>query len=600
MQNSHLIFKPTILKRVLFFVIFDTLFSLLSFYISYLLRFNFHIPSLFMSSFFKLFTILLFSKLLFFWLLGIYKVPWRFFALKNIMALLNAHLYAYITFSVIFIVIYSGHMNIFPRSVIFIDFAVSLCILSMFRVSKRVYTENRIQKSDPTIIIGANAEAELIARHLMSQNGGYYPVAIADNEKQKIGTIIYGLRVYSIDKLSLLIKDELIESAIITKQFEPKELDELCEKLSHAGIKTIKKAHFLKDNTDIEDISIEDLLARKPKDLDKSAISRFVCGKKVLITGAGGSIGSEISRQCANYGASLIILVENGEYNLYKISDELSIYNISSRLIDVCDFDAFQSVFEQFRPEIVIHAAAYKHVPLAEENPYRCARNNILGTMNSVDLSIKFNAEKFVLISTDKAVRPTNIMGATKRVCELYVQNIKKVHKYSTTEVAAVRFGNVIGSSGSVIPKFKEQISKGGPITVTHPDIERYFMLIPEACELVLQAAAMAHGGEIFILDMGERVKIVDLANKMLELSGKLGEIKIEFCGLRPGEKLIEELLIDEKASDTKYPSIMIGKVSDYDINVLREQINNILDNQNDTAEILKEIVPEFNHNKLC
>jgi FlaA1/EpsC-like NDP-sugar epimerase len=269
-----------------------------------------------------------------------------------------------------------------------------------------------------------------------------------------------------------------------------------------------------------------------------------------------------------------------------------------SKLVDVCDLNAFGSVLDEFRPDIVIHAAAYKHVPLAEDNPYQCARNNIQGTKNAIDLSIKYGVQKFVLISTDKAVRPTNIMGATKRVCELYVQNIKNAHKNSTTEIAAVRFGNVIGSSGSVIPKFKEQIAKGGPITVTHPEIERYFMLISEACELVLQAGAIAKGGEIFILDMGERVRIVDLAHKMLELSGKIGEINIEYCGLRPGEKLIEELLIDEKAGETKYPSIMVGKVTDYDINILCAQIEELLLSHDSVAEKLKQVVPEFKHNK--
>jgi len=580
-------------------MLFDVIFSLVTFYFSYLLRFNFHIPTLFLEHFLELSAVLLLLKLLFFWRLGIYKVPWRFFSLKNIISLFRAHLYAYALFGFLFVVTYRESINIFPRSVIFIDFALSLCVLSLFRVAKRVYTENRIQKSDPTLIIGANADAELIARHLMGTDGSFYPVAMADDETQKIGAIIYGLKVYDIKKLDSLIKNEKINSVIITKQFEPKELDTLCENLSTMGVKTIKKAHFLKDHADIEDISIEDLLARKPKDLDKGTISGFVKDEIVLISGAGGSIGSEIARQCASYGAKRLILVDNGEYNLYKISDELAQYEIVSKLVDVCDYEAIKSVFEECKPTIVIHAAAYKHVPLAEENPYQCAKNNILGSKNTVDLSIEFNVKKFVLISTDKAVRPTNIMGATKRVCELYVLNIKKEHPDAPTEVAAVRFGNVIGSSGSVIPKFKEQIAKGGPITVTHPDIERYFMLISEACELVLQAGAIAHGGEIFILDMGERVKIVDLAHKMLELSGKLGEIDIEFCGLRPGEKLIEELLIDEKSADTPYPSIVVGKVTNYDINLLCSQINDILSSSDGVAEKLKIIVPEFKHNKI-
>ncbi|WP_419777621.1 UDP-N-acetylglucosamine 4,6-dehydratase (configuration-retaining) [Malaciobacter marinus] len=344
--------------------------------------------------------------------------------------------------------------------------------------------------------------------------------------------------------------------------------------------------------TQLKNISVEDLLARHPQDLDKEKIESFIKDKIVLITGAGGSIGSEISRQCKKFGAKQLILLDHSEYNLYKITEELHAPNIVSVMQNVRNYDFIEKTFKKYKPQIVIHAAAYKHVPLVEDNILEGISNNILGTKNCIDLSIKYEAEKFVLISTDKAVRPTNVMGTTKRICELYAQN---ANTKENTEIVAVRFGNVLGSSGSVIPKFKSQIEDGGPITVTHPDITRYFMLIPEACELVLQAASIGKGGEIFILDMGEPVKIVDLAKKMCELSGQ-EDIKIEFCGLRPGEKLYEELLINDSDKKTDYDSIMVASSTKYDIDKLNNDIQELLVCE-DKIKKLKEIVPEFEHN---
>ena len=349
----------------------------------------------------------------------------------------------------------------------------------------------------------------------------------------------------------------------------------------------LKKELFVKQ---LKDIGVEDLLARYPKDLDKNAIQNFIKDKIVLITGAGGSIGSEISRQCKAYGAKQLILVDHSEFNLYSILEELQDENIIPIMQSVKDIDILESTFSKYRPQIVIHAAAYKHVPLVEHNILEGITNNIIGTKNTIDLSIKYKVEKFVLISTDKAVRPTNVMGTTKRVCELYAQNVDS----KNTEIVAVRFGNVLGSSGSVIPKFKAQIEAGKNITVTHPEITRYFMLIPEACELVLQAASIGKGGEIFILDMGEPIKIVDLAKKMIELSGR-SEIGIEFCGLRCGEKLYEELLIDDSDKKTQYESITVASPTFFDIEELNKKIEELLVCE-DKISKLKEIVPEFDH----
>ena len=348
------------------------------------------------------------------------------------------------------------------------------------------------------------------------------------------------------------------------------------------------------------DVSVEDLLARHPKGLDRERVGEFLKDKVIMVTGAGGSVGSEISRQCAKYGVKKIILAEHYEYALYKIEEELVEYDIESKIVTVSDKILLRDVFNQYRPQIVIHAAAFKHVPLVEHNIYQAINNNIVGTKNCIDLAIEYGVEKFVLVSTDKAVRPTNVMGTTKRICELYAQNRLIEEKNSKTEIVAVRFGNVLGSSGSVIPKFKKQIKEGGPITVTHPDITRYFMLIPEACELVLQAGAMGKGGEVFILDMGDPIKIVDLAKKLIELSNAKN-IEIEFSGLRPGEKLYEELLIDNSDCNTDYEGITIAKSTKYDIDKLNSDIDELMNFVDDEARLvkLKEIVPEFNHNRL-
>ncbi len=343
-------------------------------------------------------------------------------------------------------------------------------------------------------------------------------------------------------------------------------------------------------STQLKDITVEDLLARHPKDLDKIKISQFIEDKTIMITGAGGSIGSEIVRQCLKYNAKRLILIDHSEYNLYQILEELKSEKLVPIMQNVTHKELMDKVFALYAPEIVVHAAAYKHVPLVEQNIEEGILNNILGTKNCIDLSIKYGVQKFILISTDKAVRPTNVMGVTKRICELYAQNVEA----KDTQIVAVRFGNVLGSSGSVIPKFKAQIERGGPVTVTHPEMTRYFMLIPEACELVLQTGTIGQNGELFILDMGEPVKIVDLAKKMIELSNKQ-DIAIEFTGLRPGEKLYEELLLNESDKKTAYESIVVAHKTLYPIETLKSDIEELFVCEDKIAK-LKTIVPEFNH----
>ena len=580
--------KPTQTKRTIFFISSDILISFFSLFLAYNLRFNFVVPADFMNNFLLIFMILLVFKISFFSYFNIYKTAWRFFSLYEIKKILLAHLYAYLSFVVIFL-IFREEMSPFARSIIIIDFMLSLVFIVFFRLLKRILLETgSSQKYKNTLIIGADPYIRSLLQAKKDLN--YSPVAMLDDKPELINTYISNLKVYAFDDLKRVIKSRDIEAVIISKTYEQKSLIEIFETLNKLEITDIKVINNLQDNKELKDISVEDLLARHPKDLDKELIGNFIKDKIVIITGAGGSIGSEISRQCAKFGAKRLILLDHSEFNLYTIAEELNSVKPVLVMQSVINRDFLDLTFDKYKPQIVIHAAAYKHVPLVEDNISEAILNNVIGTKNSIDCAIKHNVEKFVLISTDKAVRPTNVMGTTKRICELYAQNVEP----KNTEIVAVRFGNVLGSSGSVIPKFKIQISQDGPITVTHPDITRYFMLIPEACELVLQAASIGKGGEIFILDMGEPIKIVDLAKKMIELSGK-EDIKIEFTGLRPGEKLYEELLIDDSEANTEYESITVAGKTFYSIDKLNEDILSLVSCEN-KLEKLKLIVPEFEH----
>ncbi len=483
-----------------------------------------------------------------------------------------------------------------------ISFMLSELFLYLFAINFLMYTyhffinKSRIDKNKSIVIYGAGKAGLQLEKEFV--NSKYKIICFIDDDKVLQNRSIDAISIMSKKKYLSKHKNKKFDMMIIAMPSASKEnIKNIYSDMQNLFISIkilpsleniLKKENF---TTQLKDITVEDLLARHPRDLDKKQIKSLIENKVVLITGAGGSIGSEISRQCRIFEAKQLILVDHSEINLYTITEELNDFNIVSIMKTVLNKEYLRQTFDKYKPNIVIHAAAYKHVPLVEGNILSGITNNIIGTKNCIDLAIEFNVEKFVLISTDKAVRPTNVMGTTKRICELYAQNVIP----NNTEIVAVRFGNVLGSSGSVIPKFKAQIEKGNAITVTHPDITRYFMLIPEACELVLQAGAIANGGEIFILDMGEPIKIVDLANKMIELSGK-SNIKIEFCGLRAGEKLYEELLINDSDCTTIYESITVAKPTKYDINKLNVDIDNLCI-ASDPLIKLKEIVPEFKHN---
>ena len=494
----------------------------------------------------------------------------------------------------------------FYYQVINFSFMVSELLTYLFILNFLVYfyyfliNRSGVEKTKTVVIYGAG-KAGVKLEEEFSDNE-YKVKYFVDDDKRMQKRSIDGVKVISKKKLKSKIDDDIIyDLLIIAMPSAPqKRVKEIYKNLGEyfKEIKILPSLdEILKEKdfvSQLRNLSVADLMARHPKDLDKKAISEFLKGKVALITGAGGSIGSEIARQCVHFGVQKLVLIDHSEYNLYAIEQELESFDhveLVPVLQSVVNRENLEKTFDHYKPQIVIHAAAYKHVPMVEANIEEGIVNNIFGTKNLIDTAIQYGVEKCILISTDKAVRPTNVMGATKRICELYAQNSFS----QDTDIVAVRFGNVLGSSGSVIPKFKAQIEKGQNITVTHPDITRYFMLIPEACELVLQAGAIGTGGEIFILDMGKPVKIVDLAQKMIELSGH-DDIEIEFTGLRPGEKLYEELLIDaSECSSTKYESITVANRTDYNIDKLNQDIEELIQMEDKLGK-LKEIIPEFVH----
>ncbi|MCT7405764.1 UDP-N-acetylglucosamine 4,6-dehydratase (configuration-retaining) [Aliarcobacter cryaerophilus] len=520
-----------------------------------------------------------------------YKLSWSKASTKTGLMKIVLSAIAFLVYAPILYYFYSVPLNFLFIDLVFYAFLINILVY----VYKYFYSIKGDKKTKTFVIYGAGKAGLQLQREFL--NSEYKLICFIDDDEILHHRSIDGISIFSKEKYCSLYSNKNFDMMIIAMPSASKEQINKIYNSMQDKFGTIKilpsMSNILKEEEftkQLKDITVEDLLARHPKDLDKRQIESFIKDKVVLITGAGGSIGSEISRKCANFGAKQLILLDHSEFNLYSITEELKDFNIVSVMQTVRKIEFIEETFKKYQPQIVIHAAAYKHVPLVEHNILEGIRNNIIGTKNTIDLSIKYKVEKFVLISTDKAVRPTNVMGTTKRVCELYAQNVDS----KNTEIVAVRFGNVLGSSGSVIPKFKAQIEAGKNITVTHPEITRYFMLIPEACELVLQAASIGNGGEIFILDMGEPIKIVDLAKKMIELSGR-SEIGIEFCGLRCGEKLYEELLINDSDKKTQYESITVASPTFFDIEELNKKIEELIVCE-DKISKLKEIVPEFDH----
>ncbi|EMD0005132.1 UDP-N-acetylglucosamine 4,6-dehydratase (configuration-retaining) [Campylobacter upsaliensis] len=584
-------------KRLIFFLSCDIVLIALSIFLAFELRFSGEIPKSFYMGMIKAGILLLVLKVAFLFIFRIYKVAWRFFSLGEARKIFFALALAELVFLMIFY-FYPSFFNPFPRSVVGIDFVLSYMFIGTLRISKRMlidFKPSRLKDElSSCIVVGATSKALHLLKGAKEGSLGLFPVAVVDGRKELIGTYCDKFVVKEKGEIKKFV-DEGVRTAIIALKLEREELKELFEELVGYGISDVKIFSFT--NNEARDISIEDLLARKPKDLDNVVVAEFLKDKVVLVSGAGGTIGSELCRQCIKFGAKHLIMLDHSEYNLYQINENLSKYKekITPILLSILDQKALDELLKEMKPDLILHAAAYKHVPLCEQNPHSAVINNILGTQILVDCAKKNGVKKFVMISTDKAVRPTNIMGCSKRVCELYTLGLSS----EEFEVACVRFGNVLGSSGSVIPKFKAQIAANEPLSLTHPDIVRYFMLVDEAVQLVLQAGAIAKGGELFVLDMGEPVKIMDLAKKMLLLSNRV-DLEIKITGLRKGEKLFEELLIDENDAKTQYESIFVAKNEKVNLSLLKEQIAKLIKSEEpeEIAKILQEIVPEFKHNK--
>ena len=465
------------------------------------------------------------------------------------------------------------------------------------------------------LVIGAGSAGALVVRELSKRPElKKRVVGIIDDDKQKLGTYIDGIRILGnrYDIKQIVYEKDVEEVVIAIANLEKKTLKELineCKELKvqvkiMPGLNEMIDGKFSIDS--IRDVDVNDLLGRETVKLDYSGISDYLQEKIVLVTGGGGSIGSELCRQIVRFNPKQLIIFDIYENNAYEIQMELKRnypeLNLVTLIGSVRDKARLEHVFNKYRPNVVFHAAAHKHVPLMEDSPCEAIKNNVAGTLNVAEVSSKYKVERFVLISTDKAVNPTNVMGASKRLCEMIIQAI---NKESNTDFVAVRFGNVLGSNGSVVPLFKKQIAKGGPVTLTHKKITRFFMTIPEAAQLVLQAGVYAKGGEIFVLDMGEPVKIYDLAENLIKLSGfePNKDIKIEVTGLRPGEKLYEELLMDEEGlKNTAHEKIFIGKPGTFDLAKLKQSISKLMnistnDDMGQLRNTLKHIVPTYKEN---
>ncbi|KEO72605.1 polysaccharide biosynthesis protein [Anditalea andensis] len=511
--------------------------------------------------------------------------------------------------------------SIMPLTVIIIASIISLSLLVFYRLMVKEifgFAKNKTREFENVVIFGAG-EAGMLAHEVLMNDTKINKKVIAfiDDDAKKAGKFLGGSKIYgNIQDLEFLSFKYNVKELIISTQDIPskrkREIIDECLRLDiHSSI-IPPIDEWMSGGLNaggIREVKIEDLLSRDSISLDSTHVSEELAGKVVLVTGAGGSIGSEIAKQVAHYNPKLLIMLDQAESALYEINHEILSLNLDVDVIailaDIRKVKNLSDIFKKYNPQIVFHAAAYKHVPMMESYPEEAVKCNILGTRNLADLSVEYKAEKFVMISTDKAVNPTNVMGASKRIAEMYVQSLNDFisgMSKGNTKFITTRFGNVLGSNGSVIPLFKRQIEKGGPVTVTHPDITRYFMTIPEACQLVLEAGVMGNGGEIFVFDMGEPVKIVDLARKMIQLSGKKvdQDIKITYSGLRQGEKLYEELLNnEEEVKETHHPKIMIAKVSKVSFEDIHEQLelfNGLLNKSSDVSLVshMKTIVPEF------
>ena len=594
----------------------DIFISTASIIIAYLLRFNFDIPeNEKVGELTQIVQLVVAVRIIGFLVFKTYAGIIRYTGLNDARRIVITTASGSILISLINIVCYYSGLTqafIVPMSIVIIEFMTTLFFMITLRwLVKSVFFEFRTTiKTNNVIVYGTDRNAQSAKLALEEDRGSNYKVvAFVDDIDKKSKKTIDNLPILPINDIASLIEELDAKNLLLAKPFPTIEKkQEIIELGLNKGLVILNVPKVEKwingelSSKQIKNIKIEDLLERNPIQLDFNRIQSQVKGLTMMVTGAAGSIGSEIVRQLIRFEPKNIVLFDQAETPMYDIEMELrdqSASNITIVIGDITDEQRVDEVFKKYKPNIVYHAAAYKHVPMMENNPVEAVRNNVLGTRLIADTAIKYGVSRFVMVSTDKAVNPTNVMGASKRIAEIYTQSL---NGKSGTLFITTRFGNVLGSNGSVIPRFKKQIESGGPVTVTHPQITRYFMTIPEACQLVLEAGASGKGGEIFIFDMGESVKIVDLAKKMIKLSGlQLGkDIQISFTGLRPGEKLYEELLANkENTIPTPHPQIMVAKVREYNHDEANTKIDGfikLIKNQDNMGfvRLMKEIVPEF------
>ncbi|MEA1873982.1 MAG: nucleoside-diphosphate sugar epimerase/dehydratase [Bacteroidota bacterium] len=583
---------------------------------SYYLRFNFNIPQDDFESLRFVVPLVLFIRAFSFLISKMHIGLVRYTSTRDVHRLLIVQIIGsailllanFISFQVV-------EFFLIPTSIIIIEFVMTTFAMTFFRlVVKTIFNEfNYPRKERSNVLIYGTDEVSLITKRTIERDASSKDNVIGylDSQSDRIGKKIEGLMVYPLQDLDKTIDQQSVKTLIIAGQdlsaVQKQEIVDTCLDKNVKVLTIPDVSHWINGELSfrqIKEIQIEELLERDPIDLDKKRISTQLLDKTVLVTGAAGSIGSEIARQISKYHPKCIVLFDQAESPLYDLELELTErYNFKNYAViigDVTNKVHVEAVFKEYKPEHVYHAAAYKHVPMMEMNPDEAVRTNIGGTKTIADIAVANKVKRFVMVSTDKAVNPTNIMGASKRIAEIYTQSLGKTQ--NDTKFITTRFGNVLGSNGSVIPRFQKQIAKGGPITITHPDVTRYFMTIPEACQLVMEAGAMGNGSEIFIFDMGKSVKIINLAKRMIKLSGlELGtDIQLSFTGLRPGEKLYEELLASKENTQATYHShIMIAKVREYDFETISEAIRQLIeisfeDDEMKIVKAMKTIVPEF------
>lgn len=555
-----------------------------------------------------LIPVIIIVRLSTFYIFGLYNRLWRYASINELLTICGA-----VTVSSLIIFAYTFAIEMkLPRSVHILSWLFNIGFIGASRLVLRItyyFRQKRAEQAAKVLIVGAGDAGAMIAREV---NHRYYEtkqlVGFIDDDQYKNKQRLFGVKVLgNRQDIKRIVSENGVDEIIIAMPSAGgtiiREIIHECKK-TKCALKILPGIYELIDGNvtvqQLRNVEVEDLLGRDPVKLDVEQIAGYLKGKRVLVTGAGGSIGSELCRQIAKMSPDSLTLLGKGENSIYEIHSELrekyKKINIEPIIADVRDKERIHSIFSQVKPQVIFHAAAHKHVPLMESQPMEAVRNNIFGTKTVAEAADEFGAEAFVMISTDKAVNPTSVMGATKRVAELIIQNLSKK---SDTKFVAVRFGNVLGSRGSVIPLFKKQIAKGGPITITHPDMQRYFMTIPEASQLVLQAGAIAKGGEVFVLDMGEPVKIVDMANDLIELSGLIPnkDIKINFTGLRPGEKLFEELLTaEEGTTSTKHEKIFAANLKIVNEKKLQQgllHLNSVIDSKA-VIHILMELIPTY------